>query len=141
MTNPRHVPGVNDETRCTYDETCKIHTDDTHLTERKREQPTIAQRIIRLPLPDVPQSCGHCGHEATDWPLCVYGGQLNVTCPGCFSVVAPVVAVAVAVAAPALPVDGEQLGALDPPLHEHDGYQPHSHEVRADHDGVERVTT
>jgi hypothetical protein len=29
----------------------------------------------------------------------------------------------------------------DGPFHEHDGYAPHSHEVRADHEGIDRAVT
>ena len=53
------------------------------------------QPIIRVPLPDIPGQCGDCGHVTEDWPLAVYGGRLNVTCPACFCIVAPVVAIAV----------------------------------------------
>ena len=51
------------------------------------------QPIIRVPLPDVPEKCGDCGQASEMWPLAVYGGRLNVTCPYCFAIVAPVVAV------------------------------------------------
>ena len=51
------------------------------------------QPIIRVQLPDVPDKCGDCGQASDMWPLAVYGGRLNVTCPYCFCIVAPVVAV------------------------------------------------
>ena len=52
------------------------------------------QPILRLALPGIPARCGYCGEESETWPLGVYGGQVNATCPACFSIVSPVVAVA-----------------------------------------------
>ena len=55
---------------------------------------TVRQPILRLALPGIPARCGNCGEESETWPLGVYGGRVNATCPACFSIVAPVVAVA-----------------------------------------------
>jgi hypothetical protein len=46
-----------------------------------------------LPLAGLPEQCPECGHGPDVWPLGVYGGRLNVTCPACHSIVTPVVAV------------------------------------------------
>ena len=54
------------------------------------------QHIIKIALPDIPGQCGGCGAASDQWPLSVYGGQVNVTCPVCFCIVAPVVAVPLA---------------------------------------------
>ncbi len=51
------------------------------------------QPKLRIPLPGIPETCPVCGTAAEDWTLGVYGHSLNVTCPECFSIVAPVVAV------------------------------------------------
>jgi hypothetical protein len=52
------------------------------------------QHKIRIPLDGIPASCGVCGEDFTgDLDLTVFGHVLSVTCPACFAVVAPVVAV------------------------------------------------
>jgi len=50
---------------------------------------------VRIPLADTPEECGNCGYGRlmAQWPLCVYGGRLNITCPNCHLIVAEVVAV------------------------------------------------
>jgi hypothetical protein len=51
---------------------------------------------LRIPLQDTPERCENCGyggHGDDQWPLGVYGGRLNVTCPQCHVIIAEVVAV------------------------------------------------
>ena len=55
---------------------------------------TVRQPILRLALPGIPKRCGYCGEGSETWPLGVYAGRVSATCPACFSIVSPVVAVA-----------------------------------------------
>src|SRR6185437_13048993 len=48
---------------------------------------------LTLRIPGLPDACGHCGEYVTEWPLAVYGNRLNVTCPHCHTIAAPVAAV------------------------------------------------
>lgn len=52
------------------------------------------QPVIRIALPGIPEQCGACGAAADEWPLSVYGNVVQVTCPNCWSIVAPVRAIA-----------------------------------------------
>jgi hypothetical protein len=52
------------------------------------------QETITIALPGLPAQCSACSAEPGAWPLAVYGGRLNVTCPACFVIVAPVTATA-----------------------------------------------
>ena len=56
--------------------------------------PDVPQPVLRLPLPGLPATCGHCGGTSGTWPLTTRGNHLYATCPRCWTVVAPVVAVA-----------------------------------------------
>ena len=57
---------------------------------------TTQASAATLPLSGLPDSCPHCGEQppAGQWPLGICGHLLNVTCPKCFTAVAPVRAVA-----------------------------------------------
>lgn len=58
------------------------------------EETSEAQPVLRLALPGIPATCGDCGESPEEWPLTVVGHLVKVTCPHCWTVVAPVVAVA-----------------------------------------------
>lgn len=58
------------------------------------EMPTMPPPVLRLALPGIPAACGSCGETSAEWPLTVFGGRIDVSCPRCWSRVAPVVAVA-----------------------------------------------
>lgn len=49
--------------------------------------------VIRLPLPSVPVRCPSCSTQAHEWPLGVFAGQVQLTCPACHVGVAALVAV------------------------------------------------
>jgi len=61
------------------------------MTETAQTQP-----VLRLALPGIPTQCGNCGETSGEWPLTVFGHQVSASCPRCFTVVAPIVAVAAA---------------------------------------------
>ena len=67
------------------------------------------QQKIRIPLDGLPPDCQCCGEMPETWPLTVFGGVLNVTCPACFAIVAPVV---VTSAEPADECEGAPGGAV-----------------------------
>jgi hypothetical protein len=50
--------------------------------------------VLRLALPGIPDTCGYCGETSEEWPLTVVGHRVHVTCPRCWTVAGPVVAVA-----------------------------------------------
>ena len=79
------LPGHGDTERCTAEAPCGDSGCDR----------CVPAEPLRLPVPRVPERCGDCGYVGAEWPLGVFGGRLNVTCPACFCIVAPVVAVAV----------------------------------------------
>lgn len=55
---------------------------------------TTRASAVTIPLSGLPDSCPHCGEQPPHWPLSICGHLLNVTCPACFTAVAPVRAVA-----------------------------------------------
>ena len=50
--------------------------------------------LIKLALPGIPAKCPDCGEQPQAWPLVPHNHQILVTCPECWTPVAPVVAVA-----------------------------------------------
>jgi hypothetical protein len=60
---------------------------------KRRISSLPVQPVIRLPVPGLPAECPSCGHHGHEWPLGVYGNQVNATCPECFAIIAPVRAV------------------------------------------------
>jgi len=57
-------------------------------------EPTERPPVLRLAVPGIPATCGHCGEASQEWPLTVAGHQVQAACPRCWTVVAPVVAIA-----------------------------------------------
>ena len=59
-----------------------------------RARPPEGQAPAVLTILGAPERCPNCGQACLEWPLGVHGGRLQLVCPACHVVVAPVVAVA-----------------------------------------------
>ena len=59
-----------------------------------RPAAAIAPLSVPLTLPQLPMQCPSCGVKGiAQWPLGVFGGRLNLTCPACHCIAAELVAV------------------------------------------------
>jgi hypothetical protein len=69
---------------------------DISCEEPASEPAPARQPILLIPLTGLPDRCGYCGQAPGNgqWPLSVVGHLLHAVCPECWSVVAPVRAVA-----------------------------------------------